>query len=610
MQGHLLQERSRTFVHFMRGDNRQEGHSYSMGSVHLALGNSRFKDLIVFEDRTESDEHYVLYAPGAPNGQDFFEFGSWRQLSMQVGGWLASDAGRSYVQDQLAGSVNGIPSDYIESVVLKPILWETQSCAFVRAEAGRFEDNLVEMVRERTLVTIRMAEHKLPASTSMSASDLASIVTLLEARIGALNDEFLKCSPGLISYRTYSHQQASSRINGFLQSQGYNHALDPDALYVGLGRPHFDTPDFSQHTPLHQVTELMMRGQEDILYYRPDIKIHCATGLKAPLPVRFITFLDTQVREADLCKKYMDFLEEEFLTKSHPGYERRRRLMAKRLKYQMVRDMMRSLMGGVITEAQGAWLRGAINSLDDGATPIPGTAPTRVSTLLMAGQTVEGALIFQRSDGSTPGDKLLYTPDSPDGVFFRELTDYADLLASEAMQHYCYERIAYTGQPRAGTFLDEFRRGKRYDADFVSIVNRPENRITSAGELFGNMVGRMIADIDAQTESVAERRWAFAWNVIRWTGTILLLPFPLASFGWGVLSSTVTLVQAYDAYSRGDRATALPLLIFGVLGIVNGMDGVRAMLAGAHTILKEAGLRSGLWAARHLKLVERFPVSA
>jgi hypothetical protein len=124
------------------------------------------------------------------------------------------------------------------------------------------------------------------------------------------------------------------------------------------------------------------------------------------------------------------------------------------------------------------------------------------------------------------------------------------------------------------------------------------------------MIGRMIADADSKIESVAEKRWALAWRIVRWTGTILLLPFPVASFAWGVLSTTVTFIEAFDAYAAGDRATALPLFVFGVLGLVSGGDSVRAFVAGGQGLAKAAASRAGLWAWNKLELGRSFPVPA
>jgi hypothetical protein len=312
--------------------------------------------------------------------------------------------------------------------------------------------------------------------------------------------------------------------------------------------------------------------------------------------------MDKQIREADLGARYMDFLTREFLGRDNPHYKRRKALMAKRVQHEMIRSALKAFMKGDLSESQYVWLRHSIAGLDKHAPASDISKTSGVSAFTIADQIIEGVFIFRDFSKSEPAYNLLYTPDSPDGVHFRPLTDYADLLGSARMQSYYYGRVAYAGQPMVGTFFDELDRGKKFDPDFVRIVNRPENRIVDAQQLYGDMLERMIADADSQTESLAEKRLSLAWTIIRWTGTILLLPFPTVSFGWGLLTTTATFFQGIEAYVAGDRAAALPLLIFGVLGIVTGGDAARALATGGQTVAKEIATTSARWAWNKFEL--------
>ncbi len=609
MQGHMIQDRSHEMLHLIRGDQGREGVQYSLGSLYLTQTHTRFKDLIVFEEKTDSDEHFVLYAPGSPDGQDFFEFGSWRQLCFRVGKWLETASGRSYVQGQLTGSTGG-RDDVLNNIQLKPSLWGADSCIFVRGAGGDFETNLSDLVRQKALRTIDSA--KGPAARTSNHTSFAnpSVLALMDARIAAFNGEFARLSPGLISLRDYVHQQTTSLLNDYLRSQGYTRKVDPDTLYLGLGLPYFDTPDFSARTELRTFTDLMMDGSEDIMSYRPQIHLYSSTGLDVTrLPLTLIQFMDKQIREADLGAHYMEFLTSEFLGRENPHYRRRKALMAKRVQYEMMRSALKAFLKGDLSESQYGWLRHTIAGLDKNALNSDVNKTSAVSAFKIADQIIEGVFIFRDFSKSESAYNLLYTPESPDGVNFRPLTDYADLLESTRMQSYYYGRVAYAGQPMVGTFYDELDRGKKYDPDFVRIVNRIENRIVDAHQLYGDMLERMIADADSQTESLAEKRLSLAWTIIRWTGTILLLPFPTVSFAWGILTTTVSFFRGLDAYVAGDRATALPLLVFGVLGIVSGGDAARALAAGGHTVAKEMATTSARWAWNKFELGRSFQVA-
>lgn len=592
-QGHMIQDRSHELLSMIRGDKSKVGSSYSIGSLYLLETHTRFNDLIVFADKTASSEHFVLYAPGAPGGQDFFEFGSWRQLCFTVGGWLKLESGRSYVHAQLASPAERGHGTAITDFQLKPSLWGPHSCLFVRCLGTTYESNLGELVSQKVLRTVRAAEMFAPQNESQTYIASPSIAALMDARIEALNAEFIKLSPGLVDFRTYVHRETSVLLNDFLRAEGYTRHIDPDTLYLGLGSPRTDNPEFGEHSELHQFTELMMEGSKDILSHRPQIHLYSSTGLDfTAMPIRLITFMDKQVRGADMGARYMRFLQDTFLSRKNSLYVRRKVLMGKRIQYQMMRDALSEFMRGGMTDSQYAWVRQAVVGLDQGAAP---SRTSSVSGFRIANQLIEGVFIFRDFSTSDPAYNLLYTPNSPDGIYFRPVTDYAQLLEAAEMQNYCYRRVAYMGQPMVGTFFERLQRGGKFDEKFIRIVNRFEYRIVDAERLYGDMIERMIADVDAQTVSLAEARLSTAWTVIQWLGNVLLVPFPAAHIAWGVFTSSVKVYQGVDAYISGDRATALPLLMEGVMGIVSGGNKFRKLFCAARVAATGVGVPVGVW---------------
>lgn len=594
LQGHMIQDRSHELLSMIRGDKAKVGSSYSIGSLYLLETHTRFNDFIVFADKTQSSEHFVLYAPGAPGGQDFFEFSSWRQLCFGVGEWLATESGRSYIHDQLASPTERGHSAAINDIQLKPSLWGHNSCLFVRCQGTTFESNLADLVSQKVSRAVRAAEATAPQTNTQTSFASPSVVALMDARIDALNAEFIKLSPGLIDFRSYVHQQTSRLLNDFLRSEGYTRHLDPDTLYIGLGLPRRDNPEFGEHSELHQLTQLMMEGSANILSHRPHIHLYSSTGVDVyTLPRRLIHFMDKQIRGADMGARYMDFLEKTFLSRNAPSYARRKLLMAKRVQYDMTRGALKEFMRGELTESQYSWLRQTIVGLDQDATLASKTSS--VSAFRIANQIIEGVFIFRDFSKSDPAYNLLYTPNSPDGIHFRPLTNYAQLLESAEMQNYYYRRVAYMGQPMVGTFIDRLHRGGKFDERFVMIINRPDSRIVDAERLYGDMIERMIADVDAQTVSLAEARLSTAWTVIQWLGNVLLVPFPAARIAWGIFTSAVKVYQGVDAYLSGDRATALPLLLDGVMGIVSGGNKLRKLFSAAQLAATGVGVPVGVW---------------
>ncbi|NBB12079.1 dermonecrotic toxin domain-containing protein [Pseudomonas sp. SLFW] len=600
LRGHLIQDRSHELLRMIRGDQRQEGSKYSIGSLYLLESHTRFNDLIVFEEKTQSGTHYVLYAPGAPNGQDFFEYRTWQQLCFGVGAWLATEAGRSYVHDQLSGPTEHGHAAILNNVHLKPSLWGLNSCLFVRCMGETFQANMADLVSQKVSRAVLAAEMAAPHTDSQTSFASPSIQALMDARIEALNGEFKSISTGLVDYRSYVHQYTTQVLNEFLRQNGFDRSIDPDTLYFGLGQPRQETPDFGEHSELHQLTDLMMAGSEDILSHRPQIHLYVSTGLDyRELPIKLTHFIDKQVRGADLGAKYMDFIESSFLGRKSPQYARRKRLMAKRIQYQMSRGALKEFMRGQLSETQYAWLRRTVISLDQGASVHNLTSA--VSAFRIANQIIEGVYIFRDFAKTDPDFNLLYTPNAPDGVEFRRLSDYAQLLESSPMQNYYYSRVAYMGQPQVGSFFERLERGGKFDEKFIRIVNRIESRIPDAELIYGNMIERMIADVDAQTESLAEARFATAWTVIQWLGNVLLVPFPAVSIAWGIFTSAVKVYQGIDAYLSGDRAAALPLLLEGVMGLLKGGNAARKLFNAAQLAAKGVGVPVGVWVWHNLE---------
>lgn len=611
MQGHLQQDRSHDLVHMIRGDLTPAGTVHCVGSLHLTATDSRFRDMIVIAERTQTDEHFVLYAPGGPNGRDFFEFRSWRELSFQVGGWLSDKSGRTYLHDQLFGPSKSEAIAFLNETQLTPSLWGADSCRFVGSTGPNFESNLAGLVRQKALSSFPFFNGEARSVTDLPSSANASILAMLNARITGLNSVFAKLSPSLMPLRDYVQKETSKLLNAYLQSAGYAGHVDPDTLYLGLGIPYTETPDFGESSDLRSLTDLMMHGSDDIKRYSPHIHLYSSVGLDVTrFPSKLISFMDKQIREADLAAHYMNHLNSEFLERKNPLHHRRKALLGKRIQYEMTRGALVMFHQGHLTLAQYTWLCQTIDGLAVGAPVISSVENTAVSALRIAGQIIEGVYIFRDFNSQDPAYNVLYTPGAPDGLEYRPLSDFAQLLGSEKMRTYYASRVSHAGQKLMGEFLDRFIRGRRHEPDVIKIHNRPEYRIANVDQLYGDMFERMIADVDSQTQSVAEKRMALAYTIIKWTGTIVFLPFPQLSLGWGLLNTTLTFIQAFDAYGSGDRAAAIPLFIAGAMGIVLGGDGVRALIMGGNGLGTIVATRAGVWAWKKLDLGAAYRLTA
>lgn len=588
LQGHLVDARSLALVHLVRGDNARDGADLSIGSLTLQAGGARFKDLLVFRDSAAGgDDHYVLYAPGAPGGRDMFEFPSWRHLSFEVGSWLRTQAGVRYVKDQTATTAETDHSDFLEKVRHKATLWNQQSVVFNELDGHNFEERLSDAITHkvgRTLAMDDLATLGLNTETSYAHRGL---VALLDHRINELDDAFLRTTQDRVSFQAFARREGSKIINNYLRDQGFSQGIDTDTIYVDLENTAYSAhPDFSDSTHLKSLTELFMEGYSDNYAYKPTAPMYSSTGqdLRA-LPLYFVQFVDKALRDSALGERYMSWMQEEFLSPRHPQYGQRKALFGRHLQYDMRAAAMRDFLNGRLSAKQYQWLVQLIVSLDKQALAKDPGLQQRIkrssaAVFRYAGHVVQGVYML-RDFSSSDGDfNLLYTPNAPDGVSFRKITDYVQLASSLPMRRYYYLRVSYKGQPSLGSLFDNMDRNIPTQwVDVEHLEHDSVDRISDIHELYDAQIQRIINDVDALTQSTAEHWVGKIYTVVRLLGSALLIPFPGAALAWTVLHMVIDLQRGLLAYHDGDRATASWFFGAAVFGSILGGAGAKTVIA-------------------------------
>lgn len=605
LQGHFNHDRSKELIHRVTGDSAKRGAELSMGALKLAVSGTRFKDLLVFRDRAGvGDEHYVLYAPGAPGGRDMLEFTSWRQLSFEIGGWIKNDNGSRYVIDQTATTTESSHSDFLENVRQKGTLWNEHSVVFQALEGQNFEEQLSDATRhkvERALTTDDVASLGLNTETSYANR---GTLALLECRIDELNSAFVRTTQDMVSFRAFARREGSKLINDYIRNEGSSETIDTDTIYIDLDNAvHVEHPDFSEYTQLTSLTQLFMDGFSDQYNYKPTAPMYSSVGQDLrTLPLYFVQFVDKALRDAALGERYIKWIQEEFLTPGHDRYAYRRALFGRRLQFDMRAAAMRELLKGDLSAEQYQWLVKLIVSLDKRVLEKDqglqrDIRRTTASAFRFAGYIVQGVYMLRDFSTDDGNFNLLYTPDAPDGVSFRKITDYVDLMRSAQMRRYYYLRTPYRGQPSVGSLFDDIARN--IPPKWVNVENQEQDntdRISDVHDLYDVLISRLIADVDERTESTAERWGSRAYSVIRILGSGLLIPFPGVSLAWTALHTVIDIQRGLLAYQDGDRATASWFFASAVFGGVNAGGGVKAILIPGETLTKQVGW----WAAGKL----------
>lgn len=152
-------------------------------------------------------------------------------------------------------------------------------------------------------------------------------------------------------------------------------------------------------------------------------------------------------------------------------------------------------------------------------------------------------------------------------------------LQWEALQDYFYRRVSIDDQPAIGSLIESVERAADGQAMVLKAIS-DYKRVTDLAHEFDVMVERIIADVDADTTSVAERIWGILFEVAIGVAAILSIPFPPATLALNVVLTLRSFVQGALAYEDGDRASALKWFVVTAVGVVS-ISGVAGRFAKA-----------------------------
>jgi hypothetical protein len=171
------------------------------------------------------------------------------------------------------------------------------------------------------------------------------------------------------------------------------------------------------------------------------------------------------------------------------------------------------------------------------------------------------------------------------------------------MAEYYFQRAAFRDQRVIGSLLASHQQPNSDDRLEASIRIVPEYRVTHFGDFYDGMIQRIIDDVDEQSESVTETAARYLYTIIKWVGTIALMPFPGASLAWGILHSSIDLARGVLAYRDGDRATASVFFLSAWLGAFSAGKGTLEIIKGSGF-----GLQAAMWFARRPVFWKNFHV--
>ncbi len=634
LQGDLRDELSQQLIQWARSDAKVPDTVITLCNLAFQDKRALMKDVLVFCLKRENREHYVLYAPGAPGGREMFEFSSWGQLREQPVSWMSTLEGLQYVLGQVPDRFRvdiGVAIRRFQDRVPGP--WSSWGALLVPVGKETFERTLVEQVRAKKAQELSDFFRDYANQDLSKTYSQRRFLALLDLRIAAL-EKLFATDIQLESYREYVRREGRQWICEYLKSKGIAEVVDPDTVCFKMEDGRDITGLGLLSTDVTLTSLLMNDWVNQDAYQIPWWGTLLKVGIKVSWSLRLLkdytTLLDTfmpsdgpnpriystvgqdlSVLPSSVIRKLLDLplganyirLLEEQLIGGDDAHVYRRAVLAKKKYLMLYRDVFNEYLNGQLDKEQYQWLIPLLSSIDNPARGNPASVKGWVSTLVFTDivdfapldrvRIIEGALTFVGLDGTNAKYRLIYTPDAPDGIKFRTEDEVATTMKHLGMPAYYHDRARHRDQTTVKRLVVSLEQDPQKHRHLLNTSGRSEHRIASLEQLYEMMIQRMIDDVDDQTESWAENAAVIAYTATRWTGSILLLPFPPAAAVWGGLHAAIDIARGALAYQDGDRVAALQFFVgASIAGVFAG-----GHVANAITGQLGAGFRLIRWAS-------------
>ncbi len=381
-------------------------------------------------------------------------------------------------------------------------------------------------------------------------------------------------------FEGYLHDQAKLSLNRLLGRR--QNDVDPDTVFAYAPKPLVGAAP-----PPMSYTRLYRDGYEDGIGFLNE-KFSASATFRGPAGIDLSPLTAQNVARSVtgvwIGQRYTDEIRRRLQNSDSPGYDERRNAALAIVQLQMKSAALEARLQGHIASVDLAWLEQAIDSLSDNGTPARNTY--KVHRLFIDGDWVIGNYLFSHADNPV----LLYTPDAPDGIGFREARLFNYLLKKvEGMPAYWAARVSLPSMPRVSQFLKTAREGLPADINRTTPsparYDSTEHRMPLTDlrhELYNMRLQRKIDDVHATTVNRLQMITGILWTCVEWLTAVATMPFPLLSLTLGGLLAFKDAMLALNAYHQNDQDGALQHYL-GYLANVGG-----ALLFDVRPALKSA----------------------
>ncbi|MDD1139011.1 hypothetical protein M5G22_15755 [Pseudomonas sp. TNT2022 ID233] len=585
LQKHLSLQGQEMVQRYLYGDPAMDAFGVAFRSRYRP-----FKDMIVYRAKGPQSDRakHVLYAPGAPSGQQWYELSDFVALQRQFIAWGFEQNGREFLTGQVfamdrASFVADELSYPDPAAVYQPWWWN--GVRLIDSTPWAHSGPLMSAVEN--LINWEVAEEQLmtPAWYRNAASQDRELFTRLNTDLKAIH-QVSRDHLHIESLGVFSRKLVMKALNDYLSRSAPHPHIDPDRVHVKLKGQEWmtlthlfiqwqlwrnDSSVFDAlFAALFPLGSLLSRIREVLMTATFESLDHAPLGQLSPSTLNAL--IDVLPGE-----KYEQYLRSNFL--DTPALDLKARLYCKSIQNQMLRAALTQKMQGSLSANQFSWLQGLIEGLDHDRpvsansyqlNPVDG-----VNTLSLEGQHVEGGYTFARTSAGRQ-ECLIYIPNAVDGRMFRPLEVLTEGLRNGKFGEQVIGLVRLAGRENVRRFVVRCQNASGPALETPRL--RQNLEIKHFRSEYIALVNRLLDDVDHQTTTRAEFFWNQVLVATELVVDVISLFVPPVGLVASIVRITRSIVQGIIAYSQGDDeagkaylASAWRSTILLYVGIVAGV---------------------------------------
>jgi hypothetical protein len=534
----------RWILRYLQGDP-----ALFLRGVILPGSAATMKDLFVISEQGNPQGRNILYAPGAPDGKVWHSFDNVVAMGNTIGDWASKSP--AFIDDQVSVRYRDSAHLFFRELAVNKRFWKDDDVKlreFISPKPGQPLFGVVsEQIRWDTIEAAELAPANYRNAPVFWREQFARLNTELKAlyTVEARDHTF-------ISYQQFAYDLIKYTLEQALKSQGEHSAVDPDLIMI-------------EFSPSEKATLTSVIASEKVFYpverenASPDLYPRYRLQPGHPsLKKLTIVHLAQWSRTLRPGEKYIAMLRSVYLDPTELSYAFRRDVHRQRQFAEMNRAALSEYFQQRMTFEQLNGLLNSIVSLKSSQTRDPlGDYPAMENSVyqfhLGRRRPVEGVYVFRLMNGKTNED-WLYTPQAPDGTWFRPLGHFVSSVRFKGLRAYYATRVHYTDRLAVSNYFDELEASTRS-------VPPPDlehnSRVRDFARSYDDSVWRVIRDVDAQTTSLAEIITGLTYNAVIQAAQVISLVIPPLGLAVAAIQITKNILDGAQAYHDGNKDKAI-----------------------------------------------------